>query len=367
VTQPSPWGTTFRKPKAADPELLRKRFVRWTLAVSVLNVLATILLVAVTLSVSEDWWLTGSLIYIPQTPLLIPSTCLLGCSFVWHMKSAILNMTSIGLLTISMCGFGLSMKPLAKLEESDRNITVVTCNVQNFKPHFSKVMRELSRVKPDIVALQEALDQPPQMLTEYFKDWSFQHKDEFWVGSRWPVTLVDSFEATPYERATALKVRIDTPNGPILLSNVHLMTARRGLSGMSVSSIISGEGPGEAEHHALLRFEEARQTREFISNSPRMPHIIVGDFNMPQTSSVLHENFGDFTNAFEKAGLGFGYTAPCRPVRFWLPNTPWLRIDHVYSTEHFEPMRCRVGEFNGSDHRLVSAVLQLRPTNQPPP
>ena len=259
------------------------------------------------------------------------------------------------------------MKPLAELEPSDRNISVVTCNVQNFKPNFSKVMRELARAKPDVIALQEAQSQPPEMLTEYFKDWSFQHKDEFLVGSRWPVTIIESFDASPYERPTVMKVRIDTPNGPVLLSNVHLMTARRGLSGMGVGSIISGEAPGEAEHHALLRFEEARQTREFISASPRLPHMIVGDFNMPQTSNVLNETFGDYTNAFEKSGFGFGYTAPCRPVRFWLPNTPWLRIDHIYSTEHFEPMRCQVGQFNGSDHRLVSAVLQLRPTNQPPP
>lgn len=335
--------------------------------VSILNLVGTTLFVAFSLSVSENWWLTSALIYIPQTPFLIPATCLLACSLVWHLNSGILNLTSIGLLTISMCGFGTSMKALADLDDSDRNLTIVTCNVQNFQPDFSKVMRELSRAKPDIIALQEAQDQPPAMLTDYFKDWSFQHQGEFWIGSRWPVTLVETFEATPYERATAMKVKIETPNGPILLSNVHLMTARRGLSGMSVGTIINGEAPAEAEHHSFLRFEEARQTREFISKSPRLPHVILGDFNMPQTSNVLEENFGDYVNAFDKAGFGFGYTAPCRPVRFWLPNTPWLRIDHIYSTEDFEPMRCQVGQFNGSDHRIVSAVLQMRPTIQSPP
>lgn len=369
MNQLAEWATTSnsRRKATADPDSLRRRFARWTLAVSVLNVMATILLVAVALGVSENWWLTAALIYVPQTPLLIPSICLLGCSIVWHAKSALLNLTAIGLLTISMCGFGLSMKPLAELEASDANITIVSCNVQNFQPNFAKVMRELARTKPDIVALQEARSQPPEMLIEYFKDWSFQHQNEFWVGSRWPVTLIESCESTPYERPTALKVRVDTPGGPILLSNVHLMTARRGLTGLSVGSILSGEGPGEAEHHVSLRFEEARQTREFINKSDRLPHVVAGDFNMPQTSNVLNENFGDLTNAFEKAGFGFGYTAPCRPVRFWLPNTPWLRIDHVYSTEHFEPMRCQIGEFNGSDHRLVVATLQLRPSNQPPP
>ncbi|MDA0590623.1 MAG: endonuclease/exonuclease/phosphatase family protein [Planctomycetota bacterium] len=369
----SPWATQTpyrRQPTQREiEEKQQRRFSRWTLWASVLNVLFTMALVVSMLEVSENWWLTGTLIFVPQLPLLIPSICLLVASLVFNIRAALLNVACLGLVLFSLCGAGFSMKAFDEVPNSARNIRVLSCNVQNFQPDFSKVMREVSRAKPDIVAFQEARDTPPEMLTQFLKGWHFQHVGEFWVGSRWPINLVGSCGTTPYDnRLTALKVQVETPNGPVVLSNVHLMTARRGLANLSLASIVSGEGPAAVEHHAFLRYEEARQTRQFIDKSgDDVPHLIVGDFNMPATSNILDEHFGSFRNAFDEAGFGFGYTAPCRPVRFWIPNTPWLRIDHVLSSNHFEPLQCSIGELNGSDHRLVSSVLKLKTGNEPPP
>lgn len=368
----SPWAkqTPFRRqPTLREREENQKRrFARWTLWTSVLNVLFTMALVFLMLEVSENWWLTGTLIFVPQLPLLIPSICLLAASLVFHFRSSFLNAVSLGLILFSVCGASFSMKAFDPVADSSRHIRIVTCNVQNYEPDFSKVMREVSRNRPDIVAFQEARTSAPKMLTDFLKEWHFQHIGEFWIGSRWPVRLIGSCEATPYDnRLTALKVQVDTPNGPLVVSNVHLMTARRGLSDLSIGSILSGEGPAAVEHHSFLRYEEARQTREFLERSGDAPHIVLGDFNMPATSNIFQENFGAWQNTFEKAGFGFGYSAPCRPVRFWIPNTPWLRIDHVLTSSHFAAIRCETGEFNGSDHRLVSTVLRLRSDNEPPP
>ena len=368
----SPWAaqTPFRRqPTQHEIDAKQKRrFARWTLWTSILNAMFTMALVISMLEVSENWWLTGTLIFVPQLPLLIPSICLFVASLVFNIRAAMLNVICLGLILFSLCGAGFSMKAFDKVPNSARNIRVLSCNVQNFQPDFSKVMREVSRLKPDIIAFQEARVTPPEMLTQFLKGWHIQHVGEFWVGSRWPVRLVGSCEATPYDnRLTALKVQVETPNGPVVLSNVHLMTARRGLANLSLGSIVSGEGPAAVEHHSFLRYEEARQTREFINKSgDDGPHLIVGDLNMPATSNIYDEHFGSFRNAFDEAGFGFGYTAPCRPVRFWIPNTPWLRIDHVLSSGHFEPLQCQIGEFNGSDHRLVSAVLKLNSGNEPP-
>ena len=366
----SPWAvqTPYRRqPTEREIEAKQKRrFSRWTLWASILNLLFTMALVISMLEVSENWWLTGTLIFVPQLPLLIPSLCLFVASLVFNIRAALLNVVCLVLILFSLCGASFSMKAFDTVPNSARNIRVLSCNVQNFQLDFSKVMREVSRIKPDILAFQEARDTPPETLTQFLKGWNFQHVDEFWVGSRWPVKLVGSCETTPYDnRVTALKVQVETPNGPVLLSNVHLMTARRGLSELSLGSIVSGEGPAAVEHHSFLRYEEARQTREFIDKSGTdVPHIIVGDFNMPTSINILDEHFGSFRNAFDEAGFGFGFSAPCRPVRFWIPNTPWLRIDHVLTSTHFEPLQCRIGEFNGSDHRLVSAALKLKTGNE---
>ena len=184
------------------------------------------------------------------------------------------------------------------------------------------------------------------------------------IGSKWPLSQGEVCHTSPYDRHTAMAVRVDTPAGPVLLGDVHLMTARRGLTDLSVSSLLDGSGSASVEHHAFLRDEEARQTQAFLTNlAVDTPVIVAGDFNMPTTSSIFKDSFGCYSDAYDEAGTGFGYTAPCRPVRFWLPNVPWLRIDHILTSDHWETLHCETGEFNGSDHRLVAAVLKLRDPN----
>ena len=335
---------------------------------SVLNLACAIAMTICLTDISENWWLSGALIYVPQTPLLIPSICLAFCSLAWHFRSLLLNLAAFGVILLCLCGFRFSMKPLNDVAESESHVKVVTCNVQNFQPNFGKVLREIARVDPDVVALQEAFE-PPQILFDSFEGWHWHHEHEFQVGSRWPLRVVGRNHTSPYDRPTVMTVEIDTPSGKVLLSDVHLMTARRGLTNLSVASIASGEGPASVENHAFLRYEEAAQSREFLDlREASIPHIVVGDFNMPTTSTVFRENFGEgFANAFDEAGIGFGYTAPCRPVRFWLPRVPWLRIDHILASHQWDVLRCDTGEFNGSDHRLVSAVLQMQSPNSAPP
>ena len=97
----SPWidrstASDPNKPKFQNQEVLRRRYKWWTFLISSLNLLAIAALVMVCLYLSENWWLSGALIYLPQTPLVIPSVLLLGCSLMWHLRSALLNLTSIG-------------------------------------------------------------------------------------------------------------------------------------------------------------------------------------------------------------------------------------------------------------------------------
>lgn len=352
--------------KIQNQEVLRRRFKWWTLVFSLLNLAAVGGQVFLADQLSENWWLSGALLYIPQTPFLIPSICLLACSAIWHFKSGILNLVSMGLILVFLCGARVSMKPLNEIPESTRNVRLITCNVQDFEPNFGQVLREIARFKPDVLVLQEARH-VPDMLTDYLEDWHWQHEYGFLIGSKWPVSQAATCHTSPYNRHSAMAVQIDSPAGPILVSDVHLMTARRGLTDLSVRSILDGSGPESVDHHAFLRDEEARQTQAWLTNlKSDSPLIVAGDFNMPTTSSIFGESFGQYSGAFDEAGIGFGYTAPCRPIRFWLPRVPWLRIDHILASDEWETLHCEVGEYNGSDHRLVAAVLQLRDQNASP-
>jgi vancomycin resistance protein VanJ len=367
----SPWvdrsnASAPARPRFQNPKVLRRRYKWWTFTLSSLNLLAVACLVIACLQFSENWWLSGALIYLPQTPFLIPPVCLLGCSLIWHIRSALLNLTSIGLILVCLCGGRFSMKAFNEVPDSGHNVRLITCNVQDFKPNFGQVLREISRFKPDVLVLQEARH-VPDMLQEYLAGWNWQHQSGLMVGSRWRLSEGKLCHTSPYDRNTAMTVRIEAPSGTILLGDVHLMTARRGLTDLSVTSILDGSGPASVEHHAFLRDEEARQTQTFLAGlTDDTPVIVAGDFNMPTTSSIFDYSFGQYSDAFDEAGAGFGYTAPCRPVRFWLPKVPWLRIDHILASSHFETLRCEAGELNGSDHRLVAAVLQLRDQHAPP-
>lgn len=361
----SPWmdrtaNPTTVRPRFQNQEVLRRRYRWWTFLVSSLNLLAVTGLILLTMQVSENWWLSGALIYLPQTPMLIPSICLLGCSLIWHMRSAVLNLTSIGLILFCLCGMRVSLKPFDDATSTTHHVKLITCNVQDFEPNFGQVLREIAAFNPDVLVLQEARH-PPEMLKEYLKGWHWRQESSLMIGSKWPLGEARLCHTSPYSRNTALAVQVNSPGGPITVGNVHLMTARRGLTDLSLSSVLDGSGPASVEHHAFLRDEEARQTRRFFSEvSSGTPLILAGDFNMPTTSSVFRDHFGSYSDAFDEAGSGFGYTAPCRPIRFWLPEVPWLRIDHILTSDDWEISRCKAGKLNGSDHRLVAAVISRR-------
>jgi len=53
--------------------------------------------------------------------------------------------------------------------------------------------------------------------------------------------------------------------------------------------------------------------------------IVTGDFNMPVESAIYRNTWSVFSNAFNTAGLGFGYTK-ITPKR---GSTYGTRIDHI--------------------------------------
>ena len=93
--------------------------------------------------------------------------------------------------------------------------------------------------------------------------------------------------------------------------------------------------------------------------------IVCGDFNTPVSSSLFLKNWGDFQSSFDVAGFGFGYTSPCKGGRFWPNNFPWARIDHILCSEEWAIHQCEVGKSDGSDHRLITATVQLKPEYAP--
>lgn len=322
-------------------------------------------------NVSEAWWVGSAVTFLPRLPWLIPGLLLLVLSAAARSRTFWVNAAAMLLATHFIGGWNVPWPAVTERflgnalpSPSEANtFRIVSANVQNFQPDVGLLMREIQHERPDVVALQEAF-RPPRAFVEQFVGWHSVHVRGYWVGSRWPLRLLGRCDSDVYQRETAIAVEIQAPFGAFVLTDLHLMTARKSLVELKPHALLSGDAKESVQAALLERDEESRQTRTFILESASArPSMVVGDFNMPTSSNIYRENFGDYTNAFEASCFGFGYTAPCRRISFWPSNTPWQRIDHILADSHWRVLSCRVGQFDGSDHRIIAATLELVPRN----
>ena len=334
----------------------------WVIGLSWLNLAALGVLCWLIFSVSESWWVSAVLTYAPRAPLVAPTLGLLAAACFWHRPSLAVNVVSLIVVLGPLMGLSLPVSRLAGstvVEPDQFELKLVSCNVQAFTPNFAKVLDEIAVIQPDVIALQEAFPLSP-LLAETYRDWHTISHDRYWVGSRWPIKRLADFEIPTFERSAGLVVEIETPRGPVVLADIHQMTARRGLMELSKRSFFDGDGTERLEESISQREEESILIREQVETvRGDKPLLLCGDFNTPVSSQVFQRYWGDFQSAFDLAGVGYGYTSPCKANRFWPENLPWARIDHILCSPEWNVASCQIGKSAGSDHRLITATLRL--------
>ena len=339
-----------------------KQAAAWVLSLSLINLAALGVLCWLIFIVSESWWVSAVLTYAPRAPFVAPTLGLLMASLFWHRPSLAVNAVSLLVVLGPLMGLSLPISRLAGASAAipdQFELKLVSCNVQAFQPNFAKVLEEIAVIQPDVIALQEAFPLSP-LLEETYRDWHTISHDRYWVGSRWPIKKLADFEIPSFERSAGLVVEIETPRGPVVLSDIHQMTARRGLMELSKHSLLSGDVTGRLEESVVQREEESILIREQVEAARGdKPLLLCGDFNTPVSSQVFQRHWGDFQSAFDLAGVGYGYTSPCKANRFWPENLPWARIDHILCSPEWNVVACQIGKSAGSDHRLIAATLRL--------
>lgn len=355
----SPTPSAFRISAPRHPRVAR--WLRWLTAAHVSSVAGVWFLIW---EVSESHWLGSVVTFLPRLPWLIPGLLLLTASLLARSRMFWVNFATLLFALHSVTEFNV---PWSRLVESsptaiqdERTLRIVSCNVQTFAPDFNLVMREVQRAKPDVIAFQEAF-RPPRLLLDQLAGWHHLRVRGFWIGSKWPLRLLGECQTDVFSHLSGVAIEVDAPFGKFVLADAHLMTARKSLVELRPLELLSGDSQLALAAATVARSEEARQMRAFVTeHQADLPLIVVGDFNMPTSSSVYRESFSDLTNAFESSAFGFGFTAPCKRFRHWPSNTPWQRIDHILANDSWEVHECHIGELDGSDHRLISATLRLR-------
>jgi endonuclease/exonuclease/phosphatase family metal-dependent hydrolase len=342
----------YRRPWYRTIELLE--LLTW---LSLAGVLTVWVLLGI---VSERWWLGTILMYLPRSPYLLPAVGL----GVWavlrkHRRALCVNVVAALLVLGPLMDLqGNPAKVFQTTRRTGPDLCIATCNVHNYRPYFGRLLDEVSHVNPDIVAFQEAFTDTPK-LASYFHGWNVEHVDEYFVASRYPVKLLETYFSTAYDRIGGGRFEVETPQGKILVYNIHPTSPRKGLVEVRPWSPITNTGVGRVERHATLRGEEIHAMREFIhAGDPELPFVVVGDFNMPCDSNLYQAAWSGLADAFKQGGFGYGYTILCYTGTIWPNHCPWLQVDHILTSSHWETLRCWVGSSDGSDHRMMIARLR---------
>lgn len=154
----------------------------------------------------------------------------------------------------------------------------------------------------------------------------------------------------PVPKYRSQLVTVVMPSGRRLqLLNVHLQSAATNLR------FYDRDCWREHSQNRLLRQIEltyALQVLKQRTEYPRIPALVAGDFNAPANDAVYKILEPEFKDAFTQAGSGWGNT--------YHRALPLLRIDHIYGSDKFMPVRARAIKITDSDHRMVVADFVFR-------
>lgn len=333
---------------------------RHVIILSWVNFVAMWLVIALIHGVSEGWWLSTLILYLPRIPWMIPALILTPLSLRITWKAALINVASVLLVLGPIMNWQCGGLASPAVDKTAPRITIVSCNVQSFRPHFDQVVHEINRINPDIVLFQEAFEDHPLVET-LFEGWHVDRVDEYLTASKWPVRFQGKCEIGALDRTTVVRYTVATPHGELTICNVHQISPQHEMRDLRPWSIVTGSGVSELNQATVMRDVEALKAREFTRTSKpsSTPTVIAGDFNMPNDSSLFRQHWGDLTDAYAVSAVGYGYTSPCFANKEFLSNCPWAQVDHILATQGIAVERCWIGRSGGSDHRLIAAQFRL--------
>ena len=285
--------------------------------------------------------LTTPMLYGPRWVWLFPPLVLLPLAFrhMWRLLPLVL---AVLVVVFPIMQLEINVKPVAGT--ADRHLTVVTFNADQMR-EFGQLNQLLADVRADVLAIQEwSSENPPDPLP----GWTLRCVGSVCVASRHAIATPEALDRSMIGGYDAMAVRavVTTSHGPVSFTSLHLETVREGLE-----AVMDGrrDALSELRSNIIFRNLESRLIAGWIRKTD-LPIVIGGDFNLPTDSAIFREHWTQFSDGFENAGLGFGYT------KF----TSWwgARIDHVLYDHTWRALRAEVGPDLGSDHRPMITTLE---------
>lgn len=210
------------------------------------------------------------------------------------------------------------------------SIKLVFWNVNRGNLGYTAIAEEIAAHNADVVALVEATGhgQDAQMWKKHLAGYEV-HK----LGSGMMVFVRGQlFDMEPgrFKEALGYRImRLTLPQGEFALTIVDV-----------------------ASDPLLSRRPAFDRINEITNRHPKLPHVLVGDFNTPLGSVHFDRLPADYTNAFVERGSGLRET--------WPSTSPVLHLDQAWGDHKVQWHRCVHGWTLRSDHRPVVVDFSLK-------
>jgi vancomycin resistance protein VanJ len=318
----------------------------------------------------EGWWLPLVGLYAPPVGFILPAPVVLAATWIWAGRRWFAAQLLVVLLALfGLLGLGLGLGRDGGAARDPRALHLVSYNIQLGERGVPGIVAQVLKLQPNVVLLQEAHEGLAAELRQAFAGWHVDQRGQFFLASRFAIREVREPPPLHYEvgeggspkrgegGARFVAYTLESEIGPIDVFNVHTTSPREGLEDMRGygflyelrhGHILLGRGADRLKFNAYRRRRQV-ESMAAAAHASKLPVIIAGDFNLPPPSRVIHDNLGDFDDAFAQAGRGFGYTYPSK--------LPFLRVDRIFTGHGLRAVDFRVGDTLASDHLCVRAVL----------
>lgn len=214
-------------------------------------------------------------------------------------------------------------------------LKVMSYSAMGRNKNYEAIAKVIKQVRPDLLFLQETGHAVIEKLTDLYPSGQLH----YYIGN--VGVIVSRFDIIPIDSKKIQKAVIKTPGKNITVWNIHADKIFTGKNFNNVSR--------QLNQFSLLA-DEIRKADG--------PVIVAGDFNTTENTQAYRTINRYLKNAHWEAGWGFGFTFPTRARRIG-SFMPFIRIDHIFYSDHFCCIKAKVlSQSGGSDHLPMVADFQ---------
>ena len=279
------------------------------------------------------------LIFGPRWVLLVPWALLLPMALATSRRMVLLAGAGIA---VTAFGVVLVEIPALPPRGAARLLRVVTYNTDLSRSLATSLESELATWDADIVLLQDCRGVTAEALMAIAKRDARSRADvhdRFCMITRLPLEAVEPFPDRPGRgQVPAVRYRLRVNGQPLTVVSVHLSSPRQELSAARHGD------PSRLENSIRLRATQSALLSRWARGSGE-DYIVAGDFNVPEGSGILRDDWSGLRNAFGERGWGIGNTM--------FAGFYGVRIDHVFTTPSLTPLAVRILKGYPTEHQPV--------------